>query len=80
MSVPMYSSQMFLLLGIYCSCPCKYVLVEVTLFSVFENADIPEVTEKDYHKSIFHSLAMMQKHTCLLQWVVGRETRKDFTI
>lgn len=26
---------------------------------------------KDYHKSIFHFRAMMQKHPCLLQWVLG---------
>lgn len=46
MSVSMYLSQMLGLLGIYCSRLYKYVLVEVALFGIFENADVPEVKGK----------------------------------
>lgn len=46
MSVPIYLPQMLGLLGIYCSCLYKYVLVEVALFGTFENADTPEVKGK----------------------------------
>lgn len=34
------------LLGIYWSGLCKYVLVEVALFGISENADTPEVKGK----------------------------------